>query len=109
MGPMLRRVDPLPGTTYSTLGKLGLLVANSRSIERLLGYPGVKPVMSHPKVVALLSDPEVSKAIAERRYLALLSNPRLVDAADDPEVSARLRAIDFEKALDYALRSGGKQ
>ncbi|HYR57654.1 MAG TPA: CvpA family protein [Chthoniobacteraceae bacterium] len=104
LGAVLQRVDPLPETTYTMLTKLALLAANSRSIERFLGYPGVRPVMNHPKVVALLSDPEVNKAIAERRYLALLSNPRLVAAADDPEVSERLRAIDFEKALDYALR-----
>ena len=101
---VLRVVDPLPETTYSTLTKLATLVSNSRSMERFVTYPGVRPVMQHPKVAALVNDPEVSKAIAEHRYLALLSNPRLVAAADDAEVSARLRAIDFEKALDFALR-----
>ena len=103
-GVVLRVVDPLPETTYSTLTKLATLVSNSRSMERFVTYPGVRPVMQHPKVAALVNDPEVSKAIAEHRYLALLSNPRLVAAADDAEVSARLRAIDFEKALDFALR-----
>ena len=107
-GRALRSIDPLPQTTYSTLGKLTRLVANSKSIERFLAYPGVRPVMNHPKVVALLSDPEVGKALSERRYFALLSNPRLVAAADDPDVSARLHAIDFEKALDFALQ-GRKQ
>jgi hypothetical protein len=103
-GPVLRWVDPIPEATYATLGKLTRLLANSKSIQRFLGYPGVRPVMDHPKIVALLSDPEVNKSIAERRYFALLSNPKLVAAADDPEVAAKLRAIDFEKALDFALR-----
>jgi hypothetical protein len=102
-GAILRAVDPLPAATYSTLTKLATLVSNPRSMERFVHYPGVRPVMEHPKVVALLGDPEVTKAITERRYLALLSNPKLVAAADDPEVAARLRAIEFEKALDYAL------
>ncbi len=104
VGAVLRHVDPLPDSTYSTLTKLATLISNSRSIARLIGSEEVRPVMNHPKVVALLSDPEVSKAIAQRRYFSLLSNPRLVAAADDPEVSARLRAIDLEKALDSALR-----
>ncbi len=104
VGAVLRKVDPLPETTYSTLTKLAALVSDSRSIGRFLGTEGVRPVMDHPKVVALLSDPEVSKAIAQRRYLALLSNPRVVAAADDPDISKRLRSIDYEKALDAALR-----
>ena len=74
-----------------------------------MGSAEVRPVMDHPKVVALLSDPEVSNAIAQRRYFSLLRNPRLVAAADDPEVSARLRAIDFEKALDTALRKAATE
>lgn len=103
-GAVLRALDPVPESTYSTLTKLATLVSNAQSMERFVNYPGVRPVMQHPKVAALVNDPEVSKAIAEHRYLALLSNPRLVAAADDAEVGARLRAIDFDKALDYALR-----
>jgi hypothetical protein len=106
-GAILRAVDPLPESTYSTLAKLAALAANSRNIERLADYPGIRPVMQHPKVAALIKDPELAKAITEHRYLALLSNPRLVAAADDPELSERLRAIDLEKALDYALRKPG--
>lgn len=106
-GPVLRAIDPVSEGTYSTLTKLATLVSDPRSIERFVHYPGVRPVMEHPKVVALVGDPEVNRAIADRRYLALLSNPRLVAAADDPEVSERLRSIDFEKALDYALRKPG--
>ncbi len=107
-GVIVRAVDPLPENAYSTLTKLAKLVSNSRSIERFMSFPEVRPVMEHPKVVALLSDPEVNKALSERRYLSLLSNPRLVAAADDAEVSKRLRSIDLEKALDHALQGGGK-
>lgn len=102
-GAVLRAVDPLPESTYATITKLATLASNSRSIERFINYPGVRPVMAHPKVAALVNDPELLKAISEHRYLALLSNPRLVAAADDVEVNARLRAIDFEQALNYAL------
>lgn len=103
-GRLLRWVDPIPETTYSTLAKLSALVATPKAIERFLNEPGVRPVMRHPKVAALLSDPEVPRAISERRYFALLSNPKLVAAADDPEVLARVRAIDLGQALDHALR-----
>ncbi|MGB8169193.1 MAG: CvpA family protein [Chthoniobacteraceae bacterium] len=102
-GALLRAVDPLPETTYATLNKLATLASDSRSIERFIQYPGVRPVMAHPKVLALINDPEVNKAITEHRYLSLLSNPRLIAAANDAEVAARVRAIDFEQALDHAL------
>jgi membrane protein required for colicin V production len=108
-GTMLRRVDPVPTSAYSVLTKLATLVASQRSMERLASYPGVKPVLEQPKVAALMNDPEMNRALAEHRYLALISNPRLIAAADDPEVARRLRAVDLEKALDYALREGSKQ
>ncbi len=109
VGSMLHAVDPLPETTYATFSKMATVASNAKAMERMIAYPGVKPVMDHPKVVALLSDPEVNKAITERRYLSLLSNAHLVAAADDPEVAARLREIDFQKALDYALRERGQK
>ena len=64
--------------------------------------------MDNPKVAALFSDAEIQRAIRERRFMALLSNPNLVAAADDPDVSKRLKALEFEKALDYALQGGTK-
>jgi uncharacterized membrane protein required for colicin V production len=109
IGSVARRIDPLPTTTYSMLPKLATLISNGRSIQRFLGEPGVREVMNHPKVVALLSDPEVSKALAEHRYFALLSNARFIAAADDPDVAARLAAIDFEKSLDHALQKPAAQ
>jgi hypothetical protein len=42
--------------------------------------------------------------VAAHDYLALLRNPRIVEAANDPEVTALIKQLEFEKALDYALR-----
>jgi hypothetical protein len=108
VGAVLRQVDPLPAATYTTLTKMATLTGNPKMMQRFMDFPGVRTVMDLPKVNALLSDPEITKAIRERKFASLLSNPHLVAAADDPEVSAKLKALEFENALDYALQGGTK-
>jgi len=104
LGAMLARLDPVPDATYATLGKVGKVVGNSRAIERLASSPELRPVVEHPKVVAIFREPGLNQMLIERRYTALLAQPRIVAALDDPEVVARLRAVNWDKALDHALR-----
>lgn len=103
VGAVVEQIDPLPGTVYSTLGKLGRTVADPRSMERFAQYPGVRPLLQQPKLAALFHDASIAKAAGSRDYLALLSHPRVVAAANDPELAAMLRRVDLEKALDFAL------
>lgn len=107
LGTVVEQLDPVPGHYYSTLGKLGRVVGDPRSIERFTQYPGVRPLMQQPKLTALLNDPSVAKAALERNYVALFSHPRIVAAANDPELGAALQKIELEKALDFALTAPG--
>ena len=102
-GEMVQQVDPIPGTLYGILHKLGLLVSDEKSVDRFLSYPGVKPLLAHPKVAALQSDPDITRDILSRNYFALIRNPRIITAANDPEIGELMRKFQFEKALDYAL------
>lgn len=104
LGAILGRFDPVPDSAYATLGKLSKVVGNSRAIERLLSGPELRAVVEHPKVVAIFRERGIQQMVVDRRYAALLAEPRIVAAADDPEVAARLKAVDWSKALDYALR-----
>ena len=85
------------------------MVSSDESVARFLSYPGVQPLAEHPKIVALQSDPQVSREVLERDYLALLRNERIVAAANDPEVAVLLRQFEFQKALDYAIRKPEKR
>jgi uncharacterized membrane protein required for colicin V production len=102
-GAVVQQVDPIPGTLYSVLHKLGTMVSDEKSVDRFLNYPGVKPLLAHPKIAALQNDPGITRDILARNYLALLRNPRILSAANDTEIGELMRKFEFEKALDYAI------
>ena len=103
-GALVQQVDPIPGTLYGILHKLGVMVSDEKSVSRFLSYPGVQPLLAHPKVAALQNDQEITRDIIQRRYLNLIRNPRIVAAANDAEIGELMRKFEFEKALDYAIR-----
>jgi len=108
-GVLVQQVDPIPGTLYGILHKLGLMVSTEQNVTRFLSYPGVQPLLAHPKVAALQTDTEITRDIIQRRYLSLMRNPRIIAAANDPEIGALMRDFEFEKALDYAIKPDGKK
>jgi hypothetical protein len=103
-GAVVQQVDPIPGTLYGILHKLGVMVSDEKSVNRFLSYPGVQPLLAHPKVAALQSDEEITRDIVQRRYLNLIRNPRIIAAANDAEIGELMRKFEFEKALDYAIK-----
>lgn len=102
-GSVVQQVDPIPGTLYSILHKLGLMVSDEKRVDRFLAYPGAKMLLAHPKIAALQNDPVITNDIINRNYFALIRNPRIVTAANDTEIGELMRKFEFEKALDYAL------
>jgi hypothetical protein len=102
-GAVMEQIDPIPGTVYSTIGKIGLMSSSQESAKRFVEFPGVAPLFEHPKMLALRDDPEIAREALARNYLALMRNPRVVAAANDPEIVALLQKLEFQKALDYAV------
>lgn len=103
-GMVVQQVDPIPGTLYGILRKLGVMVSDEKSIDRFLSYPGVKPLLANPKIAALQNDPDINRDIVSRNYLSLIRNPHIIAAANDAEIGELMRKFQFEKALDYAIR-----
>jgi len=103
-GVVVQQVDPIPGTLYGILHKLGVMVSDEKSVDRFLSFPGVQPLLAHPKVAALQDDEEITHDIIQRRYLNLIRNPRIIAAANDAEIGELMRKFEFEKALDYAIK-----
>jgi hypothetical protein len=108
-GAVVDHVDPIPGSLYSVLTKVGQMMTSEHSVERFMKHPGVKPLTEHPKIVALQRDPVIAREVLARNYLALIRNENIVAAANDAELGVLLRKLEFEKALDHALRKPEKQ
>ncbi|MHA3775278.1 CvpA family protein [Verrucomicrobiota bacterium sgz303538] len=102
-GGVVQQLDPIPGTLYTAMQKIALMIANEQSVSRFMSYPGVKPLAEHPKIRALQSDPQVAREATAQDFMALLKNPKIVAAANDPDVLSLIQKVEFEKALDYAL------
>lgn len=102
-GAVVERVDPIPGSIYSLLNKLGAMASDEQNVARFLAYPGVKPLAEHPKITALRDDPQIARDVLSGNYFSLLRNPTIVQAVNDAEILALMRELQFEKALDYSL------
>ena len=102
-GAVVEHVDPIPGTLYSLLSRVGQMISNEQSIDRFLAYPGVKTLTEHPKIAALHDDPEIAKNLIAQNYFALVRNAHIIRAANDREIGELMTKFEFEKALDYAL------
>ena len=108
-GSMMQQVDPIPGTLYGILHKLGIMASDTNSQQRFLTYPGVKPLLDNPKIAALQNDPEIVQDLMNRDYFGLLRNSHILAAANDSEIGELMRKFEFEKALDYAIRKPEKE
>ena len=102
-GTVVEHVDPIPGTLYSLLTRVGQMISSEQSIDRFLAYPGVKTLTEHPKIAALQKDPEIAKNLIAQDYFALVRNQHIIHAANDREIGELMAKFEFEKALDYAL------
>ena len=104
LGEVVKAVDVVPTQTYQTLGKVGTVVSNPRSAQRLFSYPGARELTENPKIIALRGDREIIEMIQGQHFLELLQNPKLIEALNDPTLAAQIKSFDFQKALDYALK-----
>jgi hypothetical protein len=103
-GAVVMQVDPIPGTLFGILHKVGMMVSDEHSFQRFLSYPGAKPLLANPKIAALQNDPEIVQGLMKQDYFALLRNSHILAAANDSEIAELMRKFEFEKALDYAIR-----
>jgi uncharacterized membrane protein required for colicin V production len=104
IGSAVKKVDVVPQRTYDVIEKVGAIAANPQYAERFLEYPGAKELSEHPKIIALRNDQEISKMLAQGQFLDLIQDHRIIDAANDPDLRARLKKFDLNAALTYALQ-----
>jgi uncharacterized membrane protein required for colicin V production len=104
-GKFLQRYDNVPAThVFATLAKLGIMVSRPEAVDRFLSYPGVERLASHPKLVAVKNDPEISELLNSRSFVRLLRHEKVLALATDGEFNKLMKEMEFEKALDFALK-----
>jgi uncharacterized membrane protein required for colicin V production len=104
LGNAVKKVDVVPQKTYDLIEKVGAIAANPQYAERFLEYPGARELSEHPKIIALRNDQEIAQMAAQGRLLDLIQDPRIIDAANDPDLRARLKKFDVTAALNYATQ-----
>ncbi len=104
VGEAVKRTDIVPSRVYDNLGKIGAIVSSPESAEKFLSFPGARELADDPKIVALRDDPDIADLIGQGRFFDLLQNQKIIDAANDPDLRARLKTFDVSAALDFALK-----
>ena len=104
IGNAVKKVDVVPQKTYDVIEKIGAIAANPQNAERFLSFPGARELSEHPKIIALRNDQEIGQMLAQGQFLELIQDHRIVDAANDPDLKARLKKFDLNAALTYATQ-----
>ncbi len=102
-GGVIQTLDPVPEEVYGMLLKSGQVAGTPGGMYRFLANPEWRKVLGERRVLELQRDPVLMRSVLEGRLLDLLKNPRVVGLLNDKELRTRLKDVDFEKALDYAL------
>ena len=103
-GEVFHKVDRVPPNVYALLFKLGIMVSREESVDRFLAYPGIATLARHPKIVGLTHDPAVAALLETKSYLRMLRNEKVVALANDAAFAEEIKAMDFEKAIDHAIK-----
>ncbi len=103
VGHVLEAMDPMPESTYRMMGKVGRLASDPSALQRLLDQPQIRELTGDETFVELAADDGVNAAARSGEVKNLLTNEKLLRAASDPGLIEKMRAIDFEAALDGAL------
>ena len=104
IGNAVKKADVVPQKTYDVIEKVGAIAANHQYGEKFLEYPGARELGEHPKIIALRNDQEITQMLAQGHLLELIQDPRIIDAANDPDLRARLKKFDVGAALNYATQ-----
>ncbi len=103
LGGVAESVDILPTEAYTRLTRVGELAKNPDAMVRFLDDPGVQEILAHPRMQAILDDPQVVQAAETQNYLVLLQSRTILAAATDPSLQKLVMSLDLQKALDHAL------
>jgi hypothetical protein len=72
-------------------------------MQRFATYPGTRAISQNPHIMALQTDPLVTREVSRHDFLALLGNPKITAVMNDPNLEGLVKNFQLERALDFAL------
>lgn len=103
LGGFVESIDILPTEAYARIIRVGELSKKPDAMLRFLDDPGVQEILAHPRMQAVLNDPQVVQAAETQNYLVLFQSRTILEAATDPSLQKLVMSLDLQKALDHAL------
>ncbi|MCS7008930.1 MAG: hypothetical protein NZL93_03205, partial [Chthoniobacterales bacterium] len=101
---IIQHADPIPQKTYDLVAKTTRVLTSPEALVAFFETKEMSPLMKYPKFVALIQDEKIQKYASERDYVGIISSPKLHELLTDPEFLEILKKIDYEGAVDRALR-----
>lgn len=100
-GSAFRQLDPLPATAYQLAEKLGGLLASQQAMQKFNERQDVRAVAMHPRMLAVMKDPELVKAVQQWDYPRIFTNKNFTEALGDPDFVAALKRVNWQEALQH--------
>ena len=102
LGGLVISVDIMPTEIYDRMMRLSELSKKPDAMARFLDDPGVGKILAHPRVQALINDPQLIQAAETKNFAVLMQSRALMNAVTDPSLQKLISELDLEKALDRA-------
>ncbi len=102
-GKVVQSLDALPPDFYELIVLTGRISSDQEALLKFMEYPGVQQVLEHPRMAAVINDPETIKAAQTGNILRIMNTPAVLAAVQDPTLTAELRKIDVREALRFAV------
>ncbi len=103
---VVETIDPTPSSVYKTLDRVARVTSDPDAMNRFVSYPGTRQLMQHPSLKKLADDPDIQTMVQKKDYVHLMQNPKVTEMFKDDSLRTKLKTFEFNKAMDYALRSG---
>ena len=75
-------------------GKMKDMMQQLQMMQKLMKDENFKAFISHPKVQAVMKDPEFQELIKKQDWLKLGTHPKLAALMKDPEVAPLMAKLD---------------
>lgn len=100
----MAHLDPFVQKGKESLAKL-LISSQERSTAHQLSTDSdTSAILSNPKVIQLMRDPEIRKLLDRGEYITLMENDKVREAAESPELQNNLESLQVDRKIEAAHR-----
>ena len=87
VGTVVHDVDPIPAQFYESIDRWNSILERPDALKRLVVDPAFRGFSDNAKFQALANDPEIANLIEKGDLLGVVTNPKVLQFLTDPEVN----------------------